>query len=86
MGDVSGGFGVSAVADDAPKHPTPGPVDAVVDLLTRDRVNGRDRARIRDAVIGADHRADGHKAGETEAFSNVRGRVAGGMQGLAGRR
>ena len=67
------------------KPPTPGPVDAVVDLLTRDRVNARDRTRIRDAVTGADKRADGHKAGEGEAFSNVRGRVAGGMQTLTGR-
>ena len=74
-----------AQASEEGKPPTPGTVDAVVDLLTRDRVNARDRTRIRDAVTGADKRAEGHKAGESEAFGNVRDRVAGGMQTLTGR-
>ena len=65
-----------------PVPPIPTPVDTLIDLLTRDRVNARDRCRIGEVLEGANARASGHHARPDEAFSRVTGpmRPAGGIR------
>ena len=67
----------TAIADLFPSDatpPEPSPVDTVIDSLSRDRVSRSDRGRLGDALGKANDRADGHKAGPSEAFGRIAGR------------